>query len=102
MKNKNILILLLSIMIIIVAYLIFKIYNMQDSSKSKNEIIQEFSKIENQIVEKKVVDSYEIYYSVMNAAQKYILYNSNKDSKAVYALLDKNYIEANKITEKMF
>ena len=79
--------------------LMFKIYNMQSSDKSNNEITQEGIKLENQTVEKKVVDSYEIYYSVINAVQKYILYNSNKDSKAVYALLDKNYISDNGITE---
>lgn len=100
MKNKKTLILLLSIMIIVVIYLIFKVFSIQNSNESNNQIAQNKVQEKNQTVEKKIVDSYEIYYSVMNAVQKYILYNSNNDKEAVYALLDKNYIADNGITKE--
>ena len=94
-KTKMLIAILLIIITIILIYMAIQLYK----NESKGSIQVKNVTLNTQIAEEiKDVNSYEEYYAVLNAVKKYLAFLSNEDSEAVYALLDKNYIDENKIT----
>lgn len=99
MKRNIILISIAIIVLVLIMLVVLLIHIKKINSVNEQNISMEKSD-KDAIKEKMVVDSYDDFYSVMGAINKYLVYSEEKNNEAVYKLLDKNYIQENKITEK--
>ena len=102
MKLKNILLIIFIIIIAIIIVLGIKIYNINKNNKNNLEINSNnnYKTIELDFKDNNMVKSYEEFFAINNALKKYINYAFNKNTKALYSILDKDYIEKNNITEE--
>jgi len=100
-KNK-IKIILILLVIILVICTIFIIYSLNKKAEDKTQIniIKKTEPIETTENNIKDVQTYEDYFIVNSAVNKFLTYNSMGNSEAVYALLDKDFIDKNNITKE--
>lgn len=97
--NKIILFFIILVMIIIIG-IIFILFLIKSNNQSGKE---ELSNLEGTFVEKKediyLVNDSSLYFSIKdNIMQKFLRYIENKDSKIVYDMLSKEYIDKESIT----
>lgn len=96
MKNKNLLVKMIIIFIVLIIIIIVALamLSKKDIKQQENNNIpinKEQSKISK-------VNSYNDYFGVKNAIEKYLIYLSMENNEAIYSLLDKEYIAKNSIT----
>ena len=97
MKNiKKIIIILLVLLVILAIILTCIIFTNQGDEISEDYEAPSASELLDEQIQ--LVDNYNNYYMIQNAIVSYYTYISEKNSEAVYEILDKVYIDENQIT----